>query len=59
MIPTEYFMVQGNDSLEVNSEFDLDNCASVSNNDANMLTDELVMFCEDLLEKYKLLKIRV
>ena len=49
----------GNDSHEVNSKSDLDDCASVSNNDANMLNNEFAMFCENLLEKYKLLKIRV
>ena len=29
----DYYMVQGNDSLEVNSDTQLDNCASFSNND--------------------------
>ena len=54
------FMVQGNDSLEINSESNLDGCAStsndkISNEDAHMLNEELFMFCEDLLRKYKLL----
>ena len=54
-------MVQGNDFLKVNSESNLDDSASVSNDnasmfseDAHMLNDELAMFCENLLEKYKL-----
>ena len=57
------YMVQENDSSEVNSESELDDCESVSNDnasmsseDAHMLNDELAMFCEDLLAKYKLLK---
>ena len=57
------FMVQGNDSLKVNSESEHDDCASMSNDNASMsskeahiLNDELATFCEDLLVKYKLLK---
>ena len=56
-------MVQGNDSLELNLESNLDDCASISNDNASMsskeahiLNDELATFCEDLLVKYKLLK---
>ena len=54
------FMVQGNDSLEVYSESQLDdNDASSSSNeyiDANTLNEELSIVCEKLLEKYNLLK---
>ena len=52
-------MVQRNDSLEVISETQLDNSASFScddNMDADALDEELSIFCENLLEKYKLLK---
>ena len=53
-------MVQGNESLEVNSETQLDNDdASSSSNDyidANALNEELSIVCEKLLEKYNLLK---
>ena len=52
----ECFMIQENDSLEVNSESDLDDSASMLNEDANMLNEELAMFCKNLLRKYKLLK---
>ena len=45
-------MVQGNDSLEVNSKSELDDCASMSNDnasvsseDTHMLNDELDTFC--------------
>ena len=47
-------MVQGNDSLEVYSESQLDDdCASSSNEyvDANALNEELSLVCEKLLEK--------
>ena len=53
------YMVQGNDSLKVNSKTHLDDCASSSDNDlvdANALNEELSIVCEKLLEKYKLLK---
>ena len=53
-------MVQGIDSLEVTSDTHLDNCASSLNNDnamdAHVLNEELSMFCENLLSKYKILK---
>ena len=55
------YMVQGNDSLEVNLESHLDDCASYfddhdSSMDAQALNEELFMFCENLLKKYKVLK---
>ena len=53
------FMVQGNDSLEVNSDTQLDDSASSSydnNMDAHALNEELSIFCENLLSKYKALK---
>jgi len=49
------YMVQGNDSLEVHSETQLDDCASSSVNDvmdADALNEELSLVCENLLEKY-------
>ena len=52
-------LVQGNDSLEVNSETHLDDCASSSGDDlvdADALNEELYFVCEKLLEKYKVLK---
>ena len=48
-------MVQGNDSLEVNSETQLDDSASSSGDDyvdADALNEELSLVCENLLEKY-------
>ena len=48
------YMVQGNDSLEVNSETQLDDCASSSDDDlvdADALNEELSIVCEKLLEK--------
>ena len=53
------YMVQGNDSLEVNSDTQLDDSASSSCNDyvdADTLNEELSIVCEKLLEKYKVLK---
>ena len=53
------YMVQGNDSLEVHSETQLDDSASSSGDDfmdVDALNEELSLFCENLLEKYKLLK---
>ena len=54
------FMVQGNDSLEVNSDTHLNDSASPSCDDnamdAHALNEELSMFCENLLSKYKALK---
>ena len=52
-------MIYGNDSLEVNSKSNLDDCVSTSNDDissedVHILNDELALFCEDLLAKYKL-----
>ena len=53
-------MVQGNDSLKVTSESHLDDCASSSNDHdsmkAQVLNEELFIFYENLLSKYKLLK---
>ena len=55
-----YYMVLGNDSLEVNSDTHLDDCASSSCSDdyvdADALNEELSLFCENLLEKYQILK---
>ena len=54
------FMVQGNDSLEVISDTQLDDNASSSYDDNTMDTHplnlELFMFCKNLLSKYKALK---
>ena len=53
------YMVQGNDSLEINSDTHLDDCASSSSDDyvdADTLNEELSLICENLLEKYQLLK---
>ena len=52
-------MVQRNDSLEVHSDTQLDDSTSSSgddNMDADALNEEFSLFCENLLEKYKLLK---
>ena len=51
------YMVQGNDSLEVNSETHLDDCASSSSDDyvdVDALNEELSIVCEKLLENIKL-----
>ena len=57
---SQYFMVQGNDSLEVQSEtqLDSDDCSSSScdDYDAHALNEELSIVCEKLIEKYKILK---
>ena len=53
------YKVQGNDYLEVHSEIHLHDSASSSgddNIDVDALNEELSLFCENLLEKYKLLK---
>ena len=54
------FMVQGNDSLEVQSEtlLDCDDSASSSNDyiDPHALNEELSLVCEKLIEKYNILK---
>ena len=55
------YMVQGNDSLEINSDTQLDDCASSSNDDhdsmdADILNEEFFIVCENLLEKYQVLK---
>ena len=55
------FMVQGNDSLKVRSDTHLDDSASSSNDDhdsmnADALNEELSILCENLLEKYQVLK---
>ena len=47
-----YFMVQESDSLEVNSETQLDDCASSSCDeyiDADALKEELSIVCEILI----------
>jgi len=57
---SQCFMVQGNDSLEVQSEtlLDSDDCSSSSNDhiDPHALNEELSIVCEKLIEKYKVLK---
>ena len=54
------YTVQGIDSLKVHSDTHLDDSASSSNNDhamdAHVLNEELSIFCENLLSKYKTLK---
>ena len=53
------YMIQGNDSVEVNSDTQLDDSASSSSDDyvdADALNEELSIICENLLEKYQLLK---
>ena len=53
------FMVQGNDSLEIISNTQLDDSTTSSYDDimdAHALNEELSMFCENLLSKYKALK---
>ena len=53
-------MVQGNDSLEVYSDTQLDSASSsfddLDGMDADTLNEELSIVCENLLEKYKILK---
>ena len=53
-----YYMVQGNDSLEVNSNTQLDSASSPGDDyiDADALNEELSIVCENLLEKYQVLK---
>ena len=58
------YMVKGIDSLEIYSDTHLHYSASSSNDDhdrtdAYALNEELSPFCENLLEKYKLLKKKV
>ena len=52
------FMVQGNDSLEVHLNTQLDSASSSCDEyiDADALNEELSIVCEKLLEKYKILK---
>ena len=53
------FMVQGNDSLEVYSDTQLDDSTSSSCNEcmnAHALNNELAISCENLISKYKVLK---
>ena len=53
------FMVQGNDSLEVNLETQLNDCASSSGDDlvdADALNNKLAINCENLISKYEVLK---
>ena len=54
------YMVQENESLEIHSDTHLDDSASSSCDenamDAHALNEELFMFCENLLSKYKVLK---
>ena len=45
-------MVQGDDSLEVNSESDL-------NEDDKLSYDDLSMCCDELFEKYDLMKKKI
>ena len=56
-------MVQGIDSLEVKSDTQLDDSVSSSCDDnamdAHALNEELSLFCENLLNKYKLLKRKI
>ena len=52
------FMVQGINSFEVNSDTQLDDSASSScdnNMNVHALNEELSLFCENLLNKYKAL----
>ena len=52
-------MVQGNESLEVHSDTQIDVSTSSNCNecmDAQALNDELAKNCENLISKYKLLK---
>ena len=47
------YMVQGNDSLEINSDTQLDHSASSSSDDhmdVDALNEKLSIFCENLLE---------
>ena len=57
---SQCLMVQGNDSLEVQSESQLDSFDASSSCDeyvdANALNEELSIMCEKLIEKYKVLK---
>ena len=57
---SQCFMIQGNDSLEVQSESQLDSFDASSsydeNIDAHALNEELSIVCEKLIEKYKILK---
>ena len=53
------YMVQGNDSLEINSDTQLDDSASSFGDDymdADALNEELSIICENLFEKYQVLK---
>ena len=53
-------MVQGNDTLEITLDTHLDDCTNSYNDDNTMdthvLNEELSIFCENLLSKYKALK---
>ena len=56
---SQCYMVQGNDSLEVQSETQLDSfdsSSSCDDFDAHALNEELSIVCEKLIEKYKILK---
>jgi len=57
---SQCFMVQGSDSLKVQSETQLDSFDSSSSCDEhvdpNTLNEELSIVCEKLIEKYKVLK---
>ena len=57
---SQCYMVQGNDSLEVHSESQLDNDSASSSCDENIdlhaLNEELSIVCEKLIEKYNVLK---
>ena len=58
--PQQYYTVQGNYSLEVYSDTQLDSASSSFDShddmDAYALNEELSIVCENLLEKYKVLK---
>ena len=58
--PQQCYMVQGNDSLEVQSELQLDSDDASSSCDdivdPHTLNEELSIVCEKLIEKYNLLK---
>jgi len=53
------YMVQENDSFEIHSETQLDDCANSSGDDimdADALNEKRSIICENLLEKYQVLK---
>ena len=56
--PQQCYTVQGNDSLEVHSDTQLDSASSSCDDfvDPHALNEELSIVCEKLIEKYKGLK---